>query len=158
MLKYILCFSVCFFVIVSPAIADLTAQDLKEIRLIIKEEIAKELTPIKSDVASMKSDIATMKVDIVSLKEGFARLDERLNSVDKQFEGVDKQFESVNKQFESVAGQITHATNITYGLIALIVVAVGIPQVIMMWRDRRDSTLEAQIAALTQEVEKLKQQ
>ena len=155
MLKYILCFSVCFFVIVSPALADLSPQDLKEIRLIVKEEIErvieKELTPIKADIATMKSDI-------VSLKEGFARLDERLNSVDKQFEGVDKQFESVNKQFESVAGQITHATNITYGLIALIVVAVGIPQVIMMWRDRRDSTLEAQIAALTQEVEKLKQQ
>ena len=148
MFKYILCFSVCFFVIVSPAIADLSPQDLKEIRLIVKEEIErvieKELTPIKAD-------IATMKVDIVSLKEGFARLDERLNSVDKQFE-------SIGKRIDSVERQVTMVANLTYALIALIVLAVGIPQVIMMWRDRRDSTLEAQIAALTQEVEKLKQQ
>ena len=105
MLKYILCFLVCFFIIASPAIADLTAQDLKEIRLIVKEEIT---------------------------------------GVEKQIAGVEK--------------QITMVANFVYALIALIVLAVGIPQIIMVWRDRRDSTLEAQIAALTQEVEKLKQQ
>ena len=64
MLKSIFCFSVCLCAIALPSLADLTPQDLKEIRSVVKEEVEriidKELTPIKAD--------------IVSLKEGFARI------------------------------------------------------------------------------------
>ncbi len=126
MLKSIYCFSVCLCAITLPSIAELTPQDLKEIRLTVKEEIEtvlnKELAPIKADIVSMKSDIA-------SLKEGFARLDERLTGVEKQ---------------------IAMVANLVYALIALIVIAVGIPQIIMTWRSRKDSTSETQIAALVQ--------
>lgn len=124
MLKTIFCFSVCLCTITLPSLAQLTPQDLKEIRLIVKEEIEtvldKELTPIKADIVSMKSDI-------VSLKEGFARLDGRLTGVEKQ---------------------IVIVANLVYALIALIVIAVGIPQLIMTWRSRKDCASEMQIAAL----------
>ena len=43
-------------------------------------------------------------------------------------------------------------------LMALIVVAVGIPQLVIAWRSRKDSTLETQIETLKQEIETLKQQ
>lgn len=126
MLKSIFCFSVCSCAITLPSFAELTPQDLKEIRLIVKEEIEtvldKELMPIKTDIVSMKSDI-------VSLKEGFARLDARLTGVEKQ---------------------IAMVANLVYALIALIVIAVGIPQIIMTWRSRKDSMSEMQIAALIQ--------
>ena len=82
-----------------------------------------------------------------------------LESVDKQFGSVDKQFESVDRQFESVGKQISHATNVTYGLmVALIVVAVGIPQIVIAWRGRRDSEQARRIEELSQEIETLKQQ
>ena len=71
---------------------------------------------------------------------------------------VKEEITSVEKQITGVEKQVTMVANFIYALIVLIVLAVGIPQIIMVWRDRRDSTLEAQIAALTQEVEKLKQQ
>ena len=133
MLKSIFCFSVCLCTITLPSLAELTPQNLKEIRLIVKEQIetviGKELTPIKTDIASMKTDIASMKTDIVSLKEGFARLDGRLTGVEKQ---------------------IAMVANLVYALIALIVVAVGIPQLIITWRGRKDSASETQIAALIQ--------
>ncbi len=126
MLKSIFCFSVCLCVITLPSLAELTPQDLREIRLIVKEEIEtvidKELTPIKADIVSMKADI-------VSLKEGFARLDARLTGVEKQ---------------------IAMVAYLVYALIALIVVAVGIPQLIITWRSRKDSASETQIAALVQ--------
>ncbi|MDE0636423.1 MAG: hypothetical protein OXI43_11300 [Candidatus Poribacteria bacterium] len=126
MLKTIFCFSVCLCTITLPSLAQLTPQDLKEIRLIVKEEIEtvldKELTPIKADIVSIKSDI-------VSLKEGFARLDGRLTGVEKQ---------------------IAMVANLVYALVALIVIAVGIPQLIITWRSRKDSASEMQIAALIQ--------
>ena len=110
---FLLC--LCTITFASPSLAELTPQDLKEIRLIVKEEIDKELAPIKSD--------------IVSLKEGFARLDARLTGVEKQ---------------------IAMVANLVFALIALIVVAVGIPQIIMTWRSRKDSASEMQIMALIQ--------
>ena len=119
---FLLC--LCTITFALPSFAELTPQDLKEIRLIVKEEIEtvidKELTPIKAD--------------IVSLKEGFARLDARLTGVEKQ---------------------IAMLANLVFALIALIVVAVGIPQIIMTWRSRKDSASEMQIAALIQEQNKI---
>ena len=41
---------------------------------------------------------------------------------------------------------------------ALIVVAVGVPQVIVAWRSRKDRALAKQIETLTQEIETIKQQ
>ena len=81
----------------------------------------------------IKEEIKPLKTDIAGLKTDVARLDGRLTGVEKQ---------------------VTHATNVTYGLIALIVVAIGIPA----WRGKRDRDQERKIEALTQEIETLKQQ
>ena len=61
MLKYILCFSVCLFALTMPSLADLTQQDLDEIRKVIKEEIEKEITPIKTELASVKREVARVR-------------------------------------------------------------------------------------------------
>ena len=63
MLKSIFCFSICLcmFMFTLPSFADLTLQDLKDIRLIIKEEIAKELAPIKADIAVLKNRCSNFK-------------------------------------------------------------------------------------------------
>ena len=98
-MKNILLCSILFCAIALPALGELTAADLDKIRLIVKDEVAKELAPIKDELDSLKTDIGT-------LKEGVAQLDGHLSGVEKQ---------------------VAHATNVTYGLIALIVVAIGIP-------------------------------
>ena len=66
--------------------------------------------------------------------------------------------EHIDLKIGSVEKQITLLTNFVYGLIALIVLAVGIPQILMALRSRRDQLLEKQIETLTQEIEMLKQQ
>ena len=81
----------------------------------------------------IKTELAPIKSDIGTLKEDVARLDGRMNGVEKQ---------------------VAHATNVTYGLIALIVVAIGIPA----WRGKRDHDQERKIEELRQEIETLKQQ
>ena len=114
-----------------PARAELTAQDLDKIRLIVQEEIKKEL----------------------SISE--TRIKEYINL---KIEGVDKQFQSVDKQFQSVDKQIAHVTYITYGLIAFIVAAIGIPQIIIAWRSEKGKDQAKQIQELRQEIDALKQQ
>lgn len=126
-MKTILALSILFSAITLPALGDLTDADLNKIRLIVKEEIA----PIKADVE-------TLKVDVARLEGGITGLEGRMNGLEGRLNGIEK--------------QISHATNVTYGLIALIVVAIGIPA----WRGKRDRDLERKVEALTQEIETLK--
>ena len=121
---FVLCIFLC--AIALPTFAELTDADLNRIRVVVKEEIEAEIAPMKSEITSMKSDIVT-------LKENVARLDGRLTGIEKQ---------------------VGHATNVTYGLIALIVVAIGMPA----WRGKRDRDQERKIEDLRQEIEMLKQQ
>lgn len=125
-MKNILVLLILFSVIALPASAALTEADLNKIRLIVKEEIQEEIRPIKAEIAAIKTDIG-------ALKENVARLDGRLTGVEKQ---------------------VSHATNVTYGLIALIVVAIGIPA----WRGKIDRDQDRKIEELRQEIETLKQQ
>lgn len=120
-----------------PARAELTNADLDKIRLIIKEEIKAELKPIKTEIDTLKTDVNTLKTDVAWMRG--------------KLEGIDKQFASIDKQ-------VTHATNVTYGLIALIVVAVGIPQIIITWGNTRNRHQERINQELRQEIEALKQQ
>ena len=80
----------------------------------------------------VKEEIKPLQTDIDALKTDVARLDGRLTDVEKQ---------------------ISHATNVTYGLMTLIVVAIGIPA----WRGKRDREQERKIEELTREIETLKQ-
>ena len=132
-MKTVLVLSILFSTITLPALGELTDADINKIRLIVNEAVE----PLKTDIVTLKTDVAWIR---------------------GKFEGIDKQFESVDKQFESVNQRITHATNVSYGLIALIVAAIAIPQILMAWRSRADRSLEKQIETLTQEIETLKQQ
>ena len=92
---------------------------------------------VKEEIKPLKDDIEQLKVDV-------ARLDGRITGIEGRITGIEK--------------QISHATNVTYGLMALIVVAIGIPA----WRGKRDREqdrrIEQQIDQLTREIETLKQQ
>ena len=91
--------TILFCAIALPALGELTDTDLDKIRLIVNDSEKRLKQEIKEELKPIKADIGT-------LKENVARLDGRLTGVEKQ---------------------ISHATNVTYGLIALIVVAIGIP-------------------------------
>lgn len=129
-MKRVLFFSIVFWAIVSPALAELTVQDLEKIRSIIKEEIADEIAPIKTEIASMKTEITSIDDKISSVKEDVESLSGRVDGIEKQ---------------------------ITW-LMGVIIVAVGIPQVIVVWRSRKDREQEKRIEELAREIETLKQQ
>ena len=150
-MKILIFISIFFCIIVMPARAELTSEDLNKIRLIVKEEIEKELSIFETRIKEYV-DIRFENVDTQ-----FKSIDKQFESVDKRFESVDTQFEGVAERFESVDNQIMHVTYVTYGLIALIVAAIGIPQIIMAWRSEQDRDQTKQIQELRQEIEILKQ-
>jgi len=65
--------------------------------------------------------------------------------------------EHINTKIESVDKRLSLVTTLVVALIALIVLAVGIPQILMALRSRRDASLEKQVETLTKEIETLKQ-
>ena len=82
--------------------------------------INEELKPIRNDIVSLKTDVAL----------------------------IQGKFESVDKRFDGVRDQITHVTYLTYGLIALIVAGIAIPQMLIAWRSRQGRASEKQIQTL----------
>ena len=81
---------------------------------------------------------------------------DKINSIVEDSETQMK--EHINLKVEGVEKQITLLTNVVYGLIALIVAAIAIPQLILAWRSGKDRSLERQVEVLTREIETLKRQ
>ena len=122
-MKTVLLFSILLCTIAMPAIGALTDADLDKIRLIVKEEVKKEIATTNTKIDGLDTRLRTVETDVAWTRG-------KLDSLDK---------------------------NINW-LMALIVVAVGIPQLVIAWRSRKDRALEKQIETLTQEIETLKQQ
>ena len=125
-MKTILFVSLIFFAIAMSVHAELTPQDLDKIRLIVKEEIKEEIMPMKAEIETLKISVARLEGHAVGIEEG-------MNSIEKR---------------------IAFSTNVIYGLIAIIAVALVIPA----WREQRDyQERKRKIEALTREIEVLQQ-
>ncbi len=145
MLKSMLCFFMCFYVIVLSADAELTSQDLDKIRLIIHEANA----PIKAEIASVKEELSK---EIASVKE---ELSKEITSVKEE---LSKEIASTKNEVTGMRGRLDGLEKMMTWLMVLIGVVVGIPQIIMAWRSKKDRAQEEQIHELRQEIEALKQQ
>ena len=135
-MKTFIFFVILFSVMALPALAELTDADLNKIRLIVNEEVKKEITEVNKEIATTNKKIAD--------------LDARLRNVEENISFIRGRIENTDKQTSLI-------TNFVYGMIALIVAAIAIPQLIMAWRSGKDRSLERQVEALAQEVETLKQ-
>ena len=112
-MKTIIFFSILFSVIALPAFGQLTDADLDKIRLIVKAEVKTEITAAKQE---LKSEIAAVKKE---LKDEIAAAKKDLA-------------EDIAKSEKNLKEQITLLTYFVYALIALIVAAIAIPQIIML--------------------------
>ena len=71
-------------------------------------------------------------------------------SEDRLMKHVDDKVSEMDKRLNMLSGFVI-------ALISLIVIVVGIPQVLMVWRGREERTQNQQIQELKQEIEALKQ-
>ena len=152
-MKTIIFFAILFYAIALPALGELTPQDLDKIRLIVKEEIKMEITELKQEI---KEDIATSEKH---MKERIATSEKHMKEhINIKVDGINVKVDSVNTQVDSAKQQVTYLSYLVYALIALIVGAIAIPQLIMTWRSSRERSLERRVEILTEEIETLKRQ
>lgn len=82
-------------------------------------------------------------------------VDKKISESEKRMkEYIDIRFNAVEKRFDSIDKRISQSNNITYGFIALIIFAIGLPA----WQNRKDREDKKKIEALTQRLEALEQQ
>ncbi len=78
--------------------------------------------------------------------------------LNEELKPVKADIETLKTEVAYVRGKLDILDKYVIAVIALIVIAVGAPQIVTAWRSRRDRTLEKQIETLTQEIETIKQQ
>ena len=155
-MRTILSLPILFCAIALPAFAELTPQDLDKIRLIVKDEAKAEITAFKQE---LKGEIATfkqeLKADITAVNQ---ELKTDIAATHTKIETLGARLQNVEQSVSWIRGKLDSLDKHINWLMALIVVAVVVPQVIISWRSRKDSALEKQIEELIREVETLKQQ
>ena len=106
--------------------------------------------------SSVETDIAVIKTEIKNLKEiistGFGSVQQDLDIIQKNFQ---QDLGNVQKNFDRQNNIIIACIGIP---MAILTIGATVWGILAHRRSRREHTLEMQIEALTQEVERLKQQ
>lgn len=137
-MKLILICITGLLIFAAPVFSELTVEDLEKIRSIVKE--SDEL--LKKDIENIRSIVTESEN---RLREGIKKSEDSLK------EHIDFKVSEMDKRLNMIFGFVV-------ALISLIVVVVGIPQIIMVWRGRGERTQAEQIQELRREIEMLKQQ
>ena len=136
-----------------PAFAELTPADINIITDIVKTENAASEKRLREYV-DLKFETLDTKFT-TKLNELDTKFTIKFEGVDKQFEGVDKQFEGVDKQFEAIEKRQNLVVMLVTGIIALVVLAIGIPQIILALRQKAQDNLMEEMKMLREKVELL---
>ena len=84
---------------------------------------------------------------------------EEVGTSEKQIkEYITQEIKTVNVKIDEMDKRLNLISNLVIALIALIIIAVGIPQIVIAWKSRKDRSVDRQIEDLKQEIEMLKQQ
>ena len=137
--------SIFFCAIALPTLAELTPQDLDKIRLIVKEEVKAEVTAVKQE----------LKAEITAVKQ---ELKADITATHTKIEALDARFQKLEQGVSWVRGKLDNLDRVIHWVMALILVAIGIPQVIVAWRSRKERAQEKRIEELAREIETLKRQ
>lgn len=136
----------------APVFAELTPEDIKIISDIVKRENAatekrlREYVDLKFEILDTKFTTKLSELD-TKFTTKLAEIDTKFTT---KFKGVDEQFKTVREGQKLIL-------ILVMGLIGLIVLAIGIPQIIIAFKQRNQATLEAEVKSLREKVELLEQ-
>ena len=123
---------------IQPAFAELTPEDIR----IIREEVTKIVKTENDALEKRLREYVDLKFEILDTK-----FTTKLTELDTKF----------TTKFEDVEKRQTLILILVTSLIALIVLAIGIPQIIIAFKQRNQDALEAEIKNLREKVELLEQ-
>ena len=140
---------ITFLLFVHPAFAQLTPEDIR----IIREEVTKIVKTENDALEKGLREYVDLKFEILDTK-----FTTKLSELDTKFttklSELDTKFTT---KFEDMEKRQTLILILVTSLIALIVLAIGIPQIIIAFKQRNQDALEAEIKTLREKVELLEQ-
>ena len=144
------CLALVFFA--TPLHAELTPNDVRIIRDLIREENAVLETRLR-EYADLKFEILDTKFT-TKLTELDTKFTTKLTELDTKFT---TEFKRVDNRFESVEKRQNFIMILVTGLIALIVLAVGIPQILLLFKQKGQDTLAEEVKTLREQLEALRE-
>ena len=141
-MRFIITLIAAFLFLTPPAFSQLTAQDLEKIRAIVNEEVNASETKMKEYISQ---EIKAVNIKIDELDKRFSSeirgLDERLTT---EIRGLDKRLGFVE--------------NLMIALISAIVVALGVPSILIAFLLKKQRAEYERIEAQQKQIDTLRQE
>ena len=134
-MKNLICIGMLLF-FVTPAFSELSDSDLQRIREIVQITIAAEGKLIRTEMTTAINDSEKRMKQYVDLK---------ISEVKSE---VNSKFAQVNNSIDEVGKRLNIAFTVLGWLFALVIAAIGIPQLITAFRQREHKQLQTSVEAL----------
>ena len=133
-----------FLLVAAPALAELTPEDIR----VIREEVTAIVKAENADLEKRMQAYVDLKFEILDTKftTKLAEMDTKFTT---KLAEMDTKFTA---KFEAVDGKQNIILIFVTGLIGLIVLAIGVPQIIMALRQKDYRVLEGQIKNLEDKI------
>ena len=147
---------VLLLLVAAPALAELTPEDIR----IIREEVTAIVKAESADLEKRMQAYMDLKFEVLDTKfttklaEMDTKFTTKLAEMDTKFT---TKFEAIDKQFEGVDRKQNIILIFVTGLIGLIVLAIGVPQIIMALRQKDYRVLKAEIKSLQEKIKLLEE-
>ena len=137
--------------------AELTKEDIRVIEAIVLKSENRLQAQLREYIdLRFAAHEAKIHEKFAKVDEKFAKVNGRFAKVDEQFAKVDEQFAKVDDRFTELDKRLQLLVGFVFALVAMITVAIGIPQFIMIFRDRKYGDLQKEMDRLRQEMETFK--
>ena len=128
---------------VTPAFSELNDSDLQRIREIVKVEVVSSEQRLRTEIAESEQRLrAEMTAAIQSSEERMKVY------ADTKMSEVNSQFAQVNNRIDGVDKRLNFAFTVLGWLFALVIAALGIPQLIIAFRQRGQERLQNSVEEL----------
>ena len=127
----------------TPAFSELSDSDFQRIREIVKVEVVSSEQRLRAEMtAAIQASEERVKVYVD------AKISEINSQVNSQFAQANSQFAQVNNRIDEVDKRINFAFTVLGWLFALVIAALGIPQLIIAFRQRGQERLQTSVEEL----------
>ena len=137
-MKNLICIGMLLF-FVTPVFSELSDSDIQRIREIVQIAVAAEGKQIRAEM--------TAAID-ASEKRMKTYMDMKISGVNSQFTQVNSQFVQLNNRIEEFGKRLNIAFMVLGWLFALVIAAIGIPQLITAFRQRGEDKLQTSVEEL----------
>ncbi len=135
---------------VTPAFSELSDSDLQRIREIVKVEVVSSEQRLRTEIAESEQRLRGEMTAAIQASEERMKVyvDAKISEVNSQFAQINSQFAQVNNRIDEVDKRINFAFTVLGWLFALVIAALGIPQLIIAFRQRGQERLQTSVEEL----------